>query len=44
MDYSVDKELAGWSYPEIGGQELNVWMEISDEMCPSGVSTGTSTV
>jgi len=28
-------------YTENGGQWLNVRIEISDEWCPSGVSTGT---
>ena len=39
----VDEELVGWSHPEGNGQWLDVQMEISDEWCPSGVHTGTST-
>ncbi|GAB0210385.1 hypothetical protein GRJ2_003504300 [Grus japonensis] len=41
MDHSVDKELAGWSRSKSCGQWLNVQVEISDEWCSSGVSTGT---
>ena len=37
---SVDEEVVVRSYPESGGQWLSVWMEISDEWCPSGVSFG----
>ena len=44
MGCSVDEELAGWSHPESSGQGLSVQTEISDEWCPSGVRTGTSTV
>jgi len=38
----MDKELVVRLYPESGGQWLNIWMEIIDEWCPCGVSTGTS--
>ena len=41
---SVDAELAGWPHPEGSAQRLSVRMEISDEWCPSGVCTGSSTV
>ena len=36
----MDKELAAGSSPESSGQWLSIWMEISDEWCPSGVSSG----
>ena len=42
MNYSVDKELVSRSYEECSYQWLTVWVEISDEWCPSGVSNGTS--
>jgi len=35
------EELVVRSYPESGGQWLNVQMEISNKWCPSWVSTGT---
>ena len=38
----MDEELAVRSYPESGGQCLNVWREISDKRCSSGVSGGIS--
>ncbi|PKU40375.1 rna-directed dna polymerase from mobile element jockey-like [Limosa lapponica baueri] len=44
MDCSLDEELAGWLHSDGSGQWLNVQMEISDEWCPSGDCTGTSTV
>ena len=31
MDVSTDEELIARLYPESGGQQLNVHMEISDE-------------
>ena len=37
---SVDKELGAGSYPESGGQWLNVQMEISDKWCPSQAGLG----
>ena len=37
----MDKELAAELSPESGGQWLGVWMEISDELCPTGVGAGT---
>lgn len=40
----MDKELAAGSSPESGGQWFHVWMEISDEWCPPGVSAGTDTL
>jgi len=44
MDCSMDQELAVGSSPEGGGQCLNVWMDIRDEWCPTGVSAGTDTL
>lgn len=44
MDYSMVKKLAGWFYPKSSGQELSVWMEISEEQYLQGVCDGTSTV
>lgn len=41
MDCSMDEELIARWYSESGGQWLSVWMEISDEHRPSGVSSGT---
>ncbi|GAB0209863.1 hypothetical protein GRJ2_003452000 [Grus japonensis] len=35
------KDMAGWSHSKNCGQRLNVQVEISDEWCSSGVSTGT---
>lgn len=35
------KRLVIRSYPESGGQLLNVWMEIRDKWCSSGVNTGS---
>jgi len=43
MDHSVDKELSGCSHSKSCSQLLNVEVEINDESCSSGVSTGTST-
>jgi len=40
----VDEEQATGLSPEVGGQQLNVWMEIGDKWCPSGVSAGTDTL
>jgi len=42
VDCLVDKELLARAYPETSGQWRNVWMEISDTWCLSGVCTGTS--
>ena len=36
----MDKELAAEPTLKSGGQRLSVWMEISDEWCPPGVSAG----
>lgn len=36
----MDEELAR-SYPESGGQWLNVQTEISDQWCPLSASTGS---
>jgi len=44
MDYTVNKELAGWSHSKSCSQWLNVQVETSDEWCSSGVSTGTGAV
>jgi len=40
----MDEELAAGSCPESGGQWLNVWMEIGDEWCPTGVGARTDTL
>lgn len=40
--HSVDGDLVARSYPESSDQWLNVWMEVSDEWCPSRVCSGTS--
>ena len=37
----MDKKLVVRSYPGTSDQWLSVWMEISDEWCTSGFSTGT---
>ena len=42
VDHSVDMERVARLYPESCGQWLDVWMEISDKWCPSGVSIETS--
>ena len=34
----TDEDLVVRLYPESGDQWLNVWMEICDKWCPSGVS------
>jgi len=44
VNYSMDKELAAGLRPESSGQKLNVWMEIGDKWCPTGVSAGTDTL
>jgi len=36
----MDEELVARSYPESGRQQLIVWIEISDEWCPSGSVLG----
>lgn len=41
MDYSVDKELAGWSDPQRSGQRLNIPVETSDKWRSSGAGIGT---
>ena len=38
----MDEELATGLGSESGGQWLCVWMEISDECCPTGLSAGTN--
>ena len=38
----MDEELTVRSYPQSGGQWLNIQVEISDEWCPSLVIAGTS--
>jgi len=40
----MDEELSAGSSPERGGQGFNVWMEISDEQCPSEAIAGTDTL
>ena len=40
MDGSVDEESATGSSPESGGQWFHIWMETSDEWCPSGSVLG----
>ena len=40
----MDEELAAGSSLESGGQWLSVWMETSDERCPSGVGPETDTL
>lgn len=41
MHCFMDEELFARLYPKSGGQWLNIWVEISDRWCSSGVSTGT---
>ena len=41
MHCSMDDEMSAGSNPESGGQWFNAWMEISDECCPTEVSTET---
>ena len=38
---STDKELVAGSSPDRSDQWLNIWMGISDEWCPTGVSART---
>jgi len=38
----MDEKLFVRMYPESGDQLLTVWMDISDEWCLSGVTTGTN--
>jgi len=40
----MDKELAAGLSLESGGQWLNVWMEMSDKWCPTGVGAGIDTL
>ena len=40
----MDEELVARSYPESGGQWLNVQMEVGNERCPSEVCTRTDTL
>jgi len=42
MGELLDEELSAGLSPVNGGQWLNVWMGISDEWCPTGVSAGTN--
>lgn len=42
--WTVDKELAGWLYPEDSGQGFNICAEVSRVWCPPGVHIGTRTV
>jgi len=44
MEYSLDKELAGWSHSESCGQWLNVQMETGDSWCSSETGAGTSVI
>ncbi|KAJ7409038.1 rna-directed dna polymerase from mobile element jockey-like [Willisornis vidua] len=44
MCYLVNKELDGWSVSKCSSQQFSVWVEISEEWCPSGVHTGTSMI
>ncbi|PKU29513.1 rna-directed dna polymerase from mobile element jockey-like [Limosa lapponica baueri] len=44
MDYSMDKELAGWPHSKGRGQWLDVQVVTSDEWCSSEVSTGTGAI
>lgn len=36
----MDEKLAGCFDVERSGNQLNVWMEISDEWCPTEIYTG----
>jgi len=44
MDYSLDKELVGWSHLGTCVQWLGVQVETSKEWHSSGISAGTSAI
>lgn len=39
----MNEELAAVSRSESGGQWLHVWMKMSEEWCPLGISAETGT-